>query len=331
MLCAVAAAVLGLSQQVDKFSLQFYQETFIARKGSTALRLPLRPAKDPPVTFVAFRRDRAFAVWDERGLSMRRGRDLYTTRLPGLPVSPKLFARDDILKNLGGFKSGARSKDADALSGARRIGPNAYFLLRWDDRNGTPWLEALVRVDLSASHPRPQLVGRFDGISLANKPIDDRLMILAGKLAILGRAGKNWNLDTYDPQTGQFDSQKLGDTLVAFALDSPNTGVFVEKTPYGTTRSGELDLAEGSRFGLTESPGYTRFLDAKHPLLFVERRPTGNVLANGETGALLSLGDDFGIGRMGPYTIVWSPKESPTRADMYDPERWEAVARWVKR
>jgi hypothetical protein len=235
------------------------------------------------------------------------------------------------LQTLALVKRGRRSKDANALSGARRVGPNGYFLLRWDDPSGKSWMEALIRIDLTSDHPRPTLVGRFDGLSLADKPIDDRLMILNGKLAILGRVGKNWNLDTYDPTADQFESQKLGDSLVAFALDSARTGVFVERTPYGTARSGMVDLVEGSRWGLTESPGFTRFIDSKHPLLFVERRPTGTILANGDTGALLPLDDDCGIGRMGPYTVVWSPREAPTRAALYDPERWESVASWVKK
>jgi hypothetical protein len=332
MYFAVAAiAMQGVSQQVDKITLQVYQETFVARKGSVAFRTPLKAIAALPVTNVAFRRNETFAVWDERGLSLRHDKKLFTTKLPGLPVSPKLFSRDEILSNLRDFKSGHRTREADALSGAKRLGKDVYFLVRWDDSVGRPWLEALMRVDLTSNSPRPELVGKFEGISLGSKSIDDRLMILGTKLAILGRSGKNWNLDTYDPETGQFESDKLGDTLVAFALDSPGTGVFVEQTPYGTSRSGTVDLAEGSRRGVTESPGFTRFLDSKHPLLFIERRPTGSVLANGDTGALLSLDEDSGVARLGPYTVVWSPKVNPVKADLYDPERWEPVATWMKR
>jgi hypothetical protein len=29
--------------------------------------------------------------------------------------------------------------------------------------------------------------------------------------------------------------------------------------------------------------------------------------------------------------VVWSPREAPTRAALYDPERWESVASWVKK
>ncbi len=325
------SAVLSLSQQVDKVTLQFYQETFVVRKGTSAFRLPMKPANVPPVAVVAFRRNQTFAVWDDRGLSLRHEKSMYSTRLSGLPVSPKLFKHDEILKTLALVKSGRRSRDADAISGAKRLGKNVYFLARWDDAAGKPWLEALVRVDLTVNRPRPELVGRFEGLSLADKSIDDRLMILGSKLAILGRTGKNWNLDTYDPEADQFESEKLGDTLIAFALDGQRTGVFVEKTPYGTSRSGMLDLIEGTRWGLTESPGFTRFIDAKHPLLFIERRPSGSVLANGDTGALLPISDDTGIGRVGPYTVIWSPKENPTRADLYDTERWDSIADWTRK
>jgi hypothetical protein len=92
-----------------------------------------------------------------------------------------------------------------------------------------------------------------------------------------------------------------------------------------------LDLSVGSRRGVTESPGQTRFVDAKHPLLFVERRPTGSVLANGETGALTPLDDDSGVGRIGPYVLVWSPRTAPLHAQLFDPERWESLGSWTKK
>jgi hypothetical protein len=326
MLTAIAMLVVGkFAHDVDKTTLLFYQDTFVVRKGRSVVRMPLRPETPAPVASVEYRSDANYAVWDDRGLTIRYGKHSISTRLPLIAVSPRAFSRPEIRETLSLIKDGKRTKDADAISGSRRIGRNAYFLVRWDDSDGRPWAEALVRVDLDAPKPQPQLIGR---LSLGAKSIDDRMMIVGGKLAILGRNGKDWSVDTYDPKTEQFASDRLGDTLVSFAPDGPRSGIFVEQTPYGTSRSGLVDLIDGTRTCLAECPGFTRFIDSHRPSVLVQRRPTEVDAVNAETGAMIPIAPESGIRRLNSYVVVWSPAERPTRAILYSPDRWEAIASW---
>ena len=162
-------------QAVDAPTLEYYQDHFVVRRGVEAWRVPAHPPATRPVLAVAFRRNQNYAVWDERGLTIRRGEQVRHTFLPDVPTSPRLFEREEILNTVELIRAGKRKRDADSLSGAMRIGNDAFFLVRWEE-DGKPWTEALVSVDLSASSLQPKVLGRFEGVSVAYRPIDDRLV-----------------------------------------------------------------------------------------------------------------------------------------------------------
>lgn len=318
------------SQKVDKPTLTFYQDTFVVRKGKTTVREPLNPVVLPPVPAVVYRRNKVFAVWDDRGLSVHTPKKLTSSKLFDFALSTKVLSKDELLANATKMKSGERTKEASALSGSRRIGRSVYFLVRWEDRNAKPWLEALFEVDLDAEAPEARFVGRFKSISIARKPIDDRLMLVDGQLAIIGTGPEGWSLDRYDPVKKSFDHLHLGEKLNAFAMAAPTKGVFVETTSYGSTVSGFVDLIEHTRTPIAESRGPVRFLDAKSPTILVERRPEGLSLLNAATGALTPLEEDMGVKRVGAYLVLYSPKLQPTHASLLDPASWDVVSQWKR-
>jgi len=287
----------------------------------------VHPLVLPPPKFVAFRNNENWAVWDHRGLTIRYGKLVKSYRLGEIAVSPRVFERDEIRKNLDLFKSGDRFKPASALSGAKRIGDSAFFLVRWDDKAGKPWLEALVRVPLDQKGIEWRLIGRYDGLSLADKAIDDKLLLDHGTLAVINRRDDGWGESFYSTTAHGFGFKKLGDHLLDFRQADTGVGLFVEATPYGTTIGGEVDLATAARREIIETHDPFSLVDDEIPMLALVTA-TKPALRYASSGAELTLPDDPSVRRCADGVLIWSGGDHPTSATLYDPERWTPLAQW---
>ncbi len=328
-----AIFLLGASPQpkkVDKVSLELYQGTFVIRHGKDVERVPADPPAPKPTLAVVFRRNAAFAVWDDRGLTTRFGEKSQSTHLPEIAVSPKIFRRNEILDTIKKIKQGSRSKNASALSGSARIATNAYFLVRWNEKKGTPWAEALVRVDLTAPHSQPALVGRFEGLSTGGNAIDDKLFLLNGHLATVVKTEDSWGLATYDPATKKFAYEPLGTDLVGFRRVDGQTGLFKEKSGYGTTILGSLDLKTAKRKTLAEVRGAATFVDSSSPYLALISSGDKAKVRNLSTGAETDLDIDALLRRVGSRVLTWPKSDKPSQAVLLDPSRWDVVATWSR-
>lgn len=321
---SVLFCLLTQAKPVDKYTLDLYQGVFVARKGAWVSRLPVKLDPPKPPLSVQFRKNDTYAVWDERGLTVRTGRKTVSSLLTEIPVSPRAFTRQQILENLRFIRSGERTKEATALSGARRMGNDVYFLARWDDKAGKPWMEALVKVDLTAEKPHWQFVGRFDGLSLARQPIEDRLGFINGNLSVLVKQADAWGLASFSPTDHLFNFRRLGDRLDQYQ----SGGLFTETTPYGSIVGGKANLKELTREVLFECQGKAKFLDEREPFLAVIQEPTGSMLRNVGTGAQVALPASAAVRRTGNLVVVWSPFDRPRSAILYSPTRWEVLARW---
>lgn len=279
------------------------------------------------VNRILFRKDDAYAVWDARGLSIRKGRTALTTRLQGLSVTPKLFTTDEILVNRACFALGLRSPYASGLSGAKRVGTTVTFLVRWDDFSGAPWMEALVEVDLSQPSPHVQLLGAFEGLSIG--PKGDRLRLEGAGVAALARRGDgSWGKASWDPKTAKFDFQAMGENLVDFAFLGPQSGYAYERTSYGSTLLARFHFPTAAKRTLMESRGTVKLLDDKEPWLAVAKEENGLWLHNLETGTKLLLPSSGLVRRMGLGLLVASPLPKPESAALYSLERFERTALW---
>jgi hypothetical protein len=274
-----------------------------------------------------FRRNDTYVVWDERGLTVRDGPWSFNTRLEGLPVSPKLQSREQIQETVALNKRGIRNLQARAISGMRRLGTKAYVLVRWDDRDRKPWMEALVSVDLTAPKPKPKLEGQFAGLSIAREPIDDRLMLEDDQLVVPVNTDEGWGLGMFDPERQAFEFSLLGDTLVSYSPRKEGA-LFVEQTAYGAAMAGTL--VNGGKGILFQTRGAMRFLDDQKPELMIATTATGRLLYWSDTGTEMKIGPQDEIRRAGKYILTWSPPANPTRASLYDPARWELVATWAR-
>jgi hypothetical protein len=316
---------LCLSQEkVQPPTIGLFQDSFIVRYNGKRAEVPLQLPRPRPPLNVSFRKNQNFAVWDDRGLTIRIGKQVKSLRMEEFAVSPRIFTKEEIQETV----AKKRSRKAAALSGARRIGTTAFFLVRWEDK-GQTWLETLVSIDLAEPTFHPSLLARLPGTSLADEPIDDRLILLGNRISVLVKKGKDWGLDTYDSQTKKFEFDSLGQGLESYLPVTNRLGAFVEKTAYASRIAGRVDLATLVRKNLFETKGSVRFVDATEPLVAVIHHGDDIKLRNADTGAEAVLPASSSMRRTPLGIVVWSPYKMPKRAWLYEPARWSPIAQWT--
>jgi hypothetical protein len=317
-----------LGQAPPPVTLTYFEEHFIVRDGAFNESAPLKLPPENPKLSTLFRRNNTFAVWDERGLTVRVGAKIKSTKLPDIATSPKVFSKKEILETAAEIKRGRRTRNVSGLSGALRIGSKVYFLGRWETKEGKPWAEALVQVDLSQPFPEPKLVGRARVSSMADKAIDTQLFILDGRVTYVAKQGNRWGIEQLDPSTNRLTFDQLGASLEAFDAVGSRQGYFVEKTSYGTTIAGRISFADRTRKIVAESRCRMRFLDTGDPGCVVLSFGDTAMILDGGTGAVTALPVPCSARRLTRGIVVWTPVAEPKRAWLYDPARWKLLAQW---
>lgn len=282
------------------------------------------PNEESSAPFIAYRRNDKWAVWDDRGLTIRSGKSVSSSKLGDIAVSPRAFTRDQIRETLGFFEKKARKRDSDSLSGSVRVGTKCYFLPRWTDSEGKTWLEALVEVDLADEKPKAKFLGRFSGFTSAYKPLDDKLFLVNDRISVVSTEGETWGLGSYEDSNGTFEFSALGSGLISYVRG----GYFVEGTSYSTYIVGQIDLLSGLRKNLYESRSKAIEMRDGSPYLIV-RNAKNTVIKNLRTGGQISHAGSVQVTTVDKFVLVWST-ESRTSAWLYDPTRWTAVATAVK-
>jgi hypothetical protein len=316
-------------ESVDKPSLKYFEQNFILRDGDKRLEVPLQLPEERPRLLTSFRKNQNYAVWDERGLTIRIGKIAKSTRLEAIATSPKAFEREEILENVEKIQTKERKATASALSGAKRVGNMVFFLARWEDKDAKPWMEALVSVDLTGTTFHPTFHARLPGLTLATGKIDDRLFVLSDRLSAIARDGDSWGVASYNPELAKFDFTLAGRKLQSYQPITTTTGAFVERADHGSMVGGLVDLKTMNRKLLVEEKANVRFVDKRSPLLAVFQRNGGARLLNTDTGAELTLPASASMRRTPMGLVVWSPFREPKRAWLYDMKRWDLLASWA--
>lgn len=326
MITTLFAAALMAKGAQDAPILSFNDGAFSIKTGTSVTTAALNaPSPEKKTDQVVFRKNDNYAVWDGRGLSVRHQNRTKSSRLVDIALTPKLFQKDQIIETRELILEGVRQKEASALSGARRIGSEVFFLVRWSETSGKTWLEALVKVDLDSDNPIPLLLGKFDGISLAKKPIDDCLFTLGDCVCALTRADGSWNLAKYNVVEKSFSAYVQGLDLVSFTPITRQVGVFVEKASDGAYVAGRVDLGSGSRRNLLESRRKPTILDGNRPsIAFLD----GTLIHNLESGVQTPVPAGSKALRTAKGIIVYWPANQPKKAILLDPERWTQLAKW---
>lgn len=330
---SILLTVFLLASQQPKplpISLTFFEDSFVVRQGDDKEIAPLRMPPEPKKLVAPYRKNNTFVVWDERGLAIRHNDKLKTTKFEALPTSPKAFNKAEIKQNIKRIASGDISRSAAALSGSQRIGNDIFFLARWEDRHGAPWLEGLFKVDLTADQPTPKFVARARAISTAQGAIDQQLFIFGGKLAYIAGRADRWGMVMLA------ENAKLQFKTYGYRLDSlirfGNTGAFfIEHASYGTTIAGRVDFRSGERLIYTEGRENVKFVDRNQPDHVVVSTRRGPVLRSAFSGMDYPLPASSAMRKTSRGVIVWTPVSSPKKAWLLEPERWSVLAAWQRK
>jgi len=318
------AGLVALGAPSPTYTLAYSDGSFTVHNAQISETIPLVSPRSVPRTAVMFRNDKSFAVWDKRGITIRVGSKVWSTHLTDIAVTPKLFTRDQILQTVSLLKAGARHKEASSLAGALRVGLNTFFLVQWNDTSGEPWLEALVEVNLGDRSPEPKLLGRFDGLSTARGFISDDLFLFKGRITAATRRQHDWGLANYTPGSDQFEFVSMGDQLLSWLPPR----FYTEQRVYGTIVGGVIDERMMQATPLFEDRGVAEWVDRFSPPLAVIKQRTGFVLRNGTSGTETAIPADLGVARSKFGLLVWTPKEHPADATLYNPDRWDVLAKW---
>jgi hypothetical protein len=279
---------------------------------------------------VVYRKDANFVVWDSRGLTIRKGKKTKTSRLPDVALTPKLFDREGIIANRNLIATGVRKKAASSLSGSRRIADKVFLLVRWTDKYGETWLEALFSADLDSPDLQPKLVGRFDGMTTATHAIDDLLFSDPGHLRIIAhQIDSSWGIASYNLTDSKFEYKGVGVNLNLSWRLGPQTAMVEERTSYGSRTLSRLDVVDGAKRVLRELEGSATLLSNAEPVIAKIDTPTGTLLQNMDSGAELALSPEDSVALAGSMTVIW-PKNEQTKAVLFDSTRWTPLAKVVQ-
>lgn len=266
-------------------------------------------------------------AWTAKGLWVREGAWSHLTRLPEIATSPKLQSAEAIREVVARAGKGELELGATSLAGAEAIGEKLVLLIRWEDKQGKPWLEALISLDVAGRQRKPALIGRFAGFTRpAAQGDDDRLFMMGEALAAVTGDGPKWGLARLDPETGASTFDAFGERLEAWSAKGDSL-YFVESTAYGTDLAGAIERSGAGRRLFAEARGAAKWLSTDPPLLFLEDSE-GVRLMHAVSGRL----QEFATGTEARWTamgvLAWSPAKAPVRAALLNPEGWRPITRW---
>ncbi|HZH98488.1 MAG TPA: hypothetical protein VEX38_05910 [Fimbriimonadaceae bacterium] len=316
---------LLIAASLQSVTLRAASDAFVITGGGQSWSEPYaRPETKPPKS-VIYRKDEAYVVWDARGLVLRHGKVVKVTRLPDIALTPKLFTPEEITATKAMIASGARKREAESLAGSLRIGDITYWLVRWSEKGVGAWLEALVKVDLSEKPLTARLVGRFEGLSLPGKAIDNRLLHFGGQLTVLTTAKDgSWGIAAFTVQDGVFRFARVGERLREYEMLNPVRALVQEATTHGTRIASLVDLQSGGRNELFEFRGKLAIVQPAFPALVKVTGPR-NFLRNLDTGSQTYLPGDW-LARGTSMGVVAWPVGKPQTGILLDPERWRRLA-----
>lgn len=321
------AAFLGLSLVGQSVTLSYREGAFLI-SGSETLRVPIA-ITSPSRAQTLFHDKDQWIVWDRRGLTIRKGAALYSTKMIEYPVSPKVLNRDSILHNAAMISSGERRREASGIAGWQRIGSDFFLLARWENSRGIPWLEVLVKIPMSEARPKPTFVGKLSGLSLGPLDGTDRLRFADGLLKAFVKRDPQWGLSTFDLTGNAPQFHPLGENLVSPPIAIGEEVLAIERTSYGSLLLSKLHPQTSTKMLLTEARGRITILSLKGPIIRIDL-PQVIAIRSIDTGAELRLPKGLAMLATTRGLLVWAPITRPERATLFSTTNWTPIAAWKK-
>ena len=267
-------------------------------------------------------------TFDENGVGIRQGKFRSYSRLTAIATTGKLFSQEQIDHINRDAADGNRTLEVSALSGYEVIGNTLYLLVRWENKEKNPWLEAIVKFDLTAKTPSAQLVGRFEGFSTAKGRVDDRLGSFKDALVALTQKPDGLGLAKWDHSSNQASYVPLGSRVMdAKVLDKGGYGMTIVRGKQGAWQIGLVNIVAGDHRPVYEFRG--QIVGTEEPYFLRVAKESGHQVINLDSGAEMPIAraatykhTEFGV-------IVWTPQAAPKSAQLYSTEAFRFKASWA--
>jgi hypothetical protein len=268
-------------------------------------------------------------TFDQNGVGFRRNNRVSYAAYTAAATSDKFFTKEQIDEINRDVANGKKKLEVSAVSGWEKIGDSAILLLRWDQTDGKPWLEVLMKFEFPGGKPKVTTLGRMTNFTLATGRVNDKLLIENNKLFAVTTDSKSSSLETYNLETSQFSKFDLGVRFTDAKLaENSLSGMGLQKTPAGTTIVSIIEREPVSSRQVAEIRGSIQGLYSPSMLLYAhENRRT---LTNLASGAEITIPKDCGIESVAAGMLLWTPKQNPQVAALYSAGSFRTLARWSK-
>jgi len=256
-------------------------------------------------------------VFDKGGLRAGKVGALQKVSLRAFATSPRFQSAAQIRETASLIGKGVRSAEPSALSGYEVVGKGLVLLLRWEDRAGKPWLEALATLADGGSGMKATGLGRFDGIGFATGLVDDELFGEGGRLLAPTNFEGRFGIASTDERGGARRFRPLGDEVGGVAWRPGLPEAFVTR-PVGEGNIGVscVDTANGSWRSLLEYRGKIgNLLPEGWAKLVMDGKPWA---ANLWTGARTPIAANANMEHTPFGLLVWAPSSDPKQAWLLD-------------
>ncbi len=319
---------LGQAQQEPAPKLTLQNQQWVAEFGKKKFYAPIvsRQTKPTQPMTANYRKDDNYVVWDSRGLNLRRGSKLVSTRLESLATDGRWFDRMQIAKNQLLLEYGGYDPSKTELMAHRRFSNRVFLLIRWRTPQGSTWFDGLLRIDLTSKNLSPEPIARFSNIVLPRN--SNSLPIIGHSIIVTDTSKDEWSVAQIQLSDGKVKRKSIGSNLEDLLLGEGGNACFIEETKDGAHLIGWVDLNTLTKSSIYETNGEIRSLDTQAPWVGVLRDDSGMFALSLETGAKLKIGLDKKLARLGQHVVVWSGGRKPTIAELYESTRWRKVAEW---
>lgn len=320
-------AGLALAAMQPKYELQFKDGTFTILGAKSEAVRAIRPAPKASEIF-AFELSGTWVVWDKRGLTIRKGDYVRTTKFADYATSPKLFSKEQILETSARIGSKIRSKEASGICGHEIIDSTLFLAIQWRESTGQAWMQTLVKINLAEAKPWATLVGKLNGLTLSQAAVADDLHSVDDHLVAIVTNQESWGVFSFSIKEDFGRYQELGKHLKrATVRPGETSALFIEDTQYGPERAGLIDLKALTRKPILESRGMLDFPSIEPPIVSIEQ-PTKAALRVPSTGLQVEFAKDTKFVSGDAGIIAYSPADKPQRAVLLRKADLQPLARW---
>lgn len=315
-------AVLSISLQSQQ-SLTFDGQTF--RYGSLTYEVAPKPTEKNEK--VVYRKDDAFVVWDARGLTIRKGKQKFTTRFEDACLSPKLWTVEEIEATKEKIAQGLAKKEATELVASLRLGDEVVFVPRWADSSGVPWADVAFRANLADESVKPILIGKWPGRLVKTNSERATLSFAGSEIIGLTRFANNkWGIVRTNLLDGMSSTIEVGSGLLGAVQVNRRLALVTEQVNGKVKRLVRVDLFESKRRDLLESSGTLSVVVVDGRAFCVNQTDRRKTLHDLQTGQVLEVPMNATV----VSALGGLLAHSTSKASLFDAVTLDTIGVWSK-